>query len=59
MKTLEDEWYIVIETYKLAVFEILRDCFCIAMSALSLHRESTDYDREQIVYPSTICSLQY
>ena len=50
MKTLEDEWYVVIKTYKLTVFEILRDCFCTAMSALSLHRESTDYDREQIVY---------
>ena len=24
MKTLEDEWYIVINAYKLAVFEILR-----------------------------------
>ena len=25
MKTLEDEWYVVIRAYKLAVFEILRD----------------------------------
>jgi len=59
MKTLEDEWYIVIKTNKFTIFEILRDRFCIAMSTLSLHRESTNYDREQIVYPSTICSLQY
>jgi len=40
MKTLEDEWYAVIEAYKLTCFEILRDFFCIViycMSALSLH----------------------
>ena len=29
MKTLEDEWYIVIKTYKLAVFEILGDFFVL------------------------------
>jgi len=40
MKALEDEWYVVIKAYKLAVFEILGDFFCIAIycvSALSLH----------------------
>jgi len=39
MKTLEDEWYIVIQVYKFK-----RD-FCIivyCVSALSLHIESTD-----------------
>jgi len=25
MKTLEDEWYVVIKAYKLTVFEILRN----------------------------------
>jgi len=25
MKTLEDEWYIVIKAYKFTIFEILRD----------------------------------
>ena len=34
MKTLENEWYIAIEAYKLAVFEILR--------SLHVHIESTD-----------------
>ena len=29
MKTLEDEWYVVIKTYKLAVFEILGDFFVL------------------------------
>ena len=40
MKTLDDEWYVVIKAYKLTVFEILKDFFCIAIcciSALSLH----------------------
>ena len=27
MKTLEDEWYVVIKAYELAAFEILRDIF--------------------------------
>jgi len=29
MKTLEDEWYVVIKAYKLAVFEILVDFFVL------------------------------
>ena len=29
MKTLEDEWYVVIKAYKLAVFEILGDFFVL------------------------------
>ena len=29
MKTLEDEWYVVIKTYKLNCFEILRDFFFV------------------------------
>jgi len=39
MKTLNDEWYIVIKAYKLTVFEILRNLFVFiyCMSALSLH----------------------
>jgi len=39
MKTLEDGWYIVINTYEFTVFEIWRD-FCIIIycrSTLSLH----------------------
>ena len=40
MKTLEDEWYIVIK-YKFSIFEILRVCFVIyCVSVLSLHIES-------------------
>ena len=40
MKTLEDEWYIVIK-YKLSILEILRVCFVVyCMSVLSLHIES-------------------
>jgi len=31
MKTLEDEWWVVITAYELAVFEILRDFFCISI----------------------------
>jgi len=44
-KTLEDEQYVFIKAYKLTVFEILINFFCIAIycvSALSLHIESTD-----------------
>jgi len=29
MKTLKDEWYVVIKAYKLAVFEILGDFFVL------------------------------
>ena len=29
MKTLEDEWYVVIKAYKLAVFAILGDFFVL------------------------------
>ena len=29
MKTLEDEWYVVIKAYKLAVFEVLGDFFVL------------------------------
>ena len=46
MKTLDDEWYVVIKAYKLTVFEILRNFFCIViycMSALYIPTlESTD-----------------
>ena len=47
MKTLEDGWYVVINTYKFAVFEIWRYfalslSYNIIVSALSLHIESTD-----------------
>ena len=31
IKTLEDEWYVVIKAYKLTDFEILRDFFCIVI----------------------------
>jgi len=34
MKTLKDEWYIVINAYKFTVFEILRD-FCIIIYCVS------------------------
>ena len=30
MKTLDDEWYVVIKAYKLTVFEILRNFFVLA-----------------------------
>ena len=36
MKTLEDDWYVVIKAYKSAVYEILRDMFvlsCIACTS--------------------------
>jgi len=39
MKTLQDEWYIVIKPYMFTIFEILRG-FCITIycvSTLSLH----------------------
>ena len=45
MKTLEDEWYIVIKAYNFTIYEILRNLFCVliyCMSTLSLHMESTD-----------------
>ena len=29
MKILENEWYVVIKAYKLAIFEILRDFFVL------------------------------
>jgi len=41
MKTLEDEQYVVIKTYKFTVFEIWRDfnvlSYTYCVSALSLH----------------------
>ena len=33
MKTLEDDWYVVIKAYKFAVFEILGDFFVLACIA--------------------------
>ena len=36
MKTHEDDWYVVIKAFKLAVYEILRDVFvlsCIACTS--------------------------
>ena len=33
MKTLDDEWYIVIKAYKLTVFEILRNFFVLSYIA--------------------------
>jgi len=44
MKTLEDEWYIVIEAYKLTCFEILRNflhCHILRVHAIPT-LESTD-----------------
>ena len=43
VKTLEDEWYVVIKAYNFTAFEIERffgTIYC--MSALSLHTETTD-----------------
>ena len=45
MKTLEDEWYVVIKAYKCTVSEIWRDFFVLAyycVSVVSLYKESTD-----------------
>ena len=46
MKTLEDEWYMVMKAYKFTIFEILRDFFfgiiTYCMYVLSLHVESTN-----------------
>ena len=33
IKTLKDEWYVVIKAYKLTVFEILRDFFVLSYIA--------------------------
>ena len=33
IKTLEDEWYVVIKAYKLTVFDILRDFFVLSYIA--------------------------
>ena len=48
----EDGWYVTIKAYKLAVFEILRDCFVLAliacMSYVSLQIESTDSDSDTL-----------
>ena len=33
MKTLDDEWYIVIKAYKLTIFEILRNLFVLSYIA--------------------------
>ena len=44
MKALEDEWYVVIKAYKLAVFEILGDflyCHILRVRAIPT-LESTD-----------------
>jgi len=44
MKTLEDEWYIVVEAYKFTVFEIGRDLFVLLHIACHPypHIRSTD-----------------
>ena len=33
MKTLEDDWYVVIKAYKSAVYEVLRDMFVLSRIA--------------------------
>ena len=44
MKTLEDEWYIVIKAYKFTIFVILRTCFILSYIArpryIALHTNS-------------------
>ena len=46
MKILENEWYVVVKAYKLAVFEIFRDFFVLPYIAFLcypyVHIESTD-----------------
>jgi len=44
MKTLEDEWYIIIKAYKISIFEILRELFVLShiTCCAILHVESTD-----------------
>jgi len=42
MKTLEDGWYVIINAYKFAIFEIWGHFFVLSMFALSLHTESTN-----------------
>jgi len=43
MKTLEDEWYIVIKAYKLTVFDILSFLYCHILHVRAISTlESTD-----------------
>ena len=53
MKTLENEWYIVIKAYKLAVFEILGDFFVLPYIA----RPCYPYIRVYRLY-DYFCSIQ-
>ena len=41
IKTLGDEWYVVIKAWKLTVFEILKDFYILRVHAI-LTLESTD-----------------
>ena len=41
LKTLEDEWYVVIKAYKLTVFEIFLYCHILCVRAIPT-LESTD-----------------
>ena len=38
MKTLEDDWYVVIKAYKCTVSEVWRDFFCISIYCVSVYR---------------------
>ena len=63
MKTLEDEWYVVIKAYKLAVFEILGDFFVLPYIACPRYPytlESTDsmIERREIPQQTRLCGAR-
>ena len=62
MKTLEDEWYVVMKAYKCTVSEIWRDFFVSAyiacMYVVSLHTESTDSVIQSIAVAFEHCALR-
>ena len=60
MKTLEDEWYVVIKTYKLAVFEILGDFFVLPYIACPRYpyiRVYRLYDITNSVVAHSVCAM--
>ena len=55
MKTLDDEWYVVIKAYKLTVFEILRNFFVLSYIA----RPRYPYIRVYRLYDDLFHTVKY
>ena len=60
IKTLDDEWYVVMKAYKLTVFEILRNFFVLSYIARPRYpyiRVYRLYDRYIYIYIQTLAEI--